>query len=505
MYRVYLDWNVITQIKGEPEGDFAKLSLLLQYFRSRLWIPYSYHHLDDIGRRGFDASDPKKVKFTYRDLHYIGWLTQNACWQEDLSLDKPVPDRRDPIEFFEDMQEQRADSPNSLDSITDAFTNTGIDEVDSLGAVYTSLLNIQPAPFPENSSPFLEEMFPNWKKQGTLGGAMQDFFALINNMNSSPAFSQKLRAEIEKGLPMLHPTKVSSATPDKAFEHIDKLLSDAFGGKSLLNLLNENIDKQKPNGKSPSLWERFFQSYYQLEMFNYHREKLSAKNHFPNIMGDAGHAYLAGYCDFFVTNDNNLRHKAAAVYRQYHIRTRIYTVSEFNEILSRDIFDYTPSSLLEYVKMCTEEGRIINTSSQSESSIKTYYLGFRILDRFNAYEQDESEPNRTTYNFFRLQTDFSDFYLREEFEDMVNTLAFCLGPDDDERSKFDSFEEFRKILDRTWEGRRWSRKDSIYELNYRKSDGLFCFSYTQIRTTLDQQEATGIFSLIKSWINKRQH
>lgn len=326
MYRLYLDWNAMGGLRGTPSGEFAKLADFLERYRDRFWIPYSSTHLDDLAR-GYDPTDPQKVKYTYDDLALIRRLTQGECFQTYHGQDGPTRDYRDPVEFFESHYEHQKDARASFAALLGPDNNV---LGGSLGALRDLLLDLPATPFPEEAQATpLAQMFPGWSSIGNTRSVVEDFSNLTQRAHTDYTYSTDLRDIIRQGLPMLTPTSVSSAAADTVFEHIDKLLAPYTGGISVIEMMDKMLTNSHDRTKPPTLFQRFINFYYLLELFGYHPEKLKPKNHFPNILGDATHAFLAGHCDFLVTNDKDLRYKAKAVYQKLPTNTSILSVAEF--------------------------------------------------------------------------------------------------------------------------------------------------------------------------------
>ena len=456
MYLLYLDWNAMKGLKGIPTGIFADFAAILERYQDRFWIPYSSTHLDDLAR-GFDPSDERKIKLTNDDLEFIGRLTQDRCLQTYQGQNHAMPDRRSPIEFFYSHYE--AQQEVKTDFATLAAQKDG--PLDSWGLIREFILDLPAVSFPEEAhSTIIGDLFPGWGSQGTLRSVVQDVAALTTRANTDPSYSTDLRRLIRSSLSMLHPTVVSSASAFDAFTHIEKLLASSMGGQSVFALMDSFLKNPLKPSEPPTLFQRFVQYYQLLDLFGYHSDKLTNKNFFPNIVGDATHAFLAGHCDFFITNDKDLRPKAQAVYRRLHTHTHVMSVPEFVEAVASGLAEYTPATLSQYISAAIQDGKRVPSDATQE--VLGYFLPYALLDVFNAFEK----RSKTSITFFRIETTYRMFTLTPVIEQVIAFLDNCLGPNDNGKSKLDRSIEVQQLESGTWIGRQWRRPTSTTTLLY---------------------------------------
>jgi hypothetical protein len=447
MYLLYLDWNAMKGLKGTPSGVFADFAAILERYRDRFWIPYSSTHLDDLAR-GYDPTDERKVRLTTDDLVFISQLTQDRCFQAYHGRDKPEPDRRDPIEFFHSHYEAQQEAKADFASLATRVSSP----LDSFASLRELMLDLPSIPFPDEAqSTFIANLFPGWSTQGTTRSIVQDMADLTARANSDYTYSTEIRDVLRNGLPMLKPAAVSSATSLNAFDHIEKLLAPYMMGRSMLTIMDELLKNPNDASKPPTLHQRFVQYYYILDLFGYHSDSLSKKNHFPNIMGDATHAFLGGHCDFFVTDDKRLRDKAQAVYQKLRTHTYIVSVAEFVKIMTNGLPHYTPEALPNYLRNAMRDGKKVLTVTEPE--LPSFVLPYSLFDTFNAFElrQDNS------ITFFRIETTYRHFDLSPVIEQVITFLDSSLGPNDNGMSELEHPLDTQQLMSGTWRGRQWSR------------------------------------------------
>jgi hypothetical protein len=242
------------------------------------------------------------------------------------------------------------------------------------------------------------------------------------------------------------------------------VLEPFMGGRSVFEMMNSQVKNYDNPKKEPSLMQRFTMAYTQLEYLGYHPEKITPKNHFPNLVGDSVHAFLAGHCDYFITNDKGLRHKAKAVYQKIPTNTQVVSVTEFVELMTNELVEYIPKSYSYYLIEALENRQIVSESNGEEDGIQKCFLS--LFDRFNACEI----KGKRSISFFRNKCTYAYFVLPKEVEHTVFLLSKCLGVDDYGRTEFDSPNEFEEIIADTWVGRQWSNKDTITRLTCHNID-----------------------------------
>jgi hypothetical protein len=446
MYLLYLDWNAMKALRDAPEGN-AAFREAFEPYRDRFWMPYSSTHLDDLARR-FDPTDERKVEFTRRDLLFIGQLTGGLSFQVYHGHDKPFPDRRDPLEFFESHYEQQQEGLQNAFSL---FTSSEDSSAGLMERLLNMVLDLPVVPFPEQArGTVVAEMFPGWSKQGTLRSVIRDMDATTQRASTDHTYSKELRSVIRNGLPMLDTRVVSSPNVTNPFERIEELLAPHMGGRAFFDITDSMLINPSAPNNPPTALQRFINSYYLLDLLGYHADDLKPKNHFPNIISDATHAFLAGHCDFLVTNDKDLRYKAKAVYKKQPTSTEVLSIAEFTALLQQGLAEYTPTTCVPYIQAALRDG-ILAPASQGEELPPTYVLPYDLFDHFNAFER----PSDDLIKFIHIETTYRNFIPRGVVRQVVEFLTVSLGTDDNGKAAFDPAVEMDEITADLWPGRHW--------------------------------------------------
>ncbi len=89
----------------------------------------------------------------------------------------------------------------------------------------------------------------------------------------------------------------------------------------------------------PFSWvELFVEAYCLLDMMGFHSDKLpKSTNTMRNMIIDAKHAVFAGMCDWLVTADRGLNHKAKALYSHFGVPTVVMTPEEAICAIEKDV------------------------------------------------------------------------------------------------------------------------------------------------------------------------
>lgn len=506
MYRIYLDWNIITALKNpkkvsdKQQPIYEALLALLQTHRARLWIPYSVAHLRDLGR-GYDPDDARKVRYTYHDLAFLLWLTGGMCLDSGFKQDKPRKVWRDPFEYFEALQANEADGTGSYEGLVSLFTESETPGIKELGGVLMNLWDSQPMLYPENMLPTIDRMFPNWKEKESMSGLLRDVYTLMHRVQHDFTYTKELRELLDSSIPGLSPLAVSSAAPADAFAKIDQIVAPMLGCKSFMDLLQSS---QTTNSTKPKTeWDEFIHDYYMLDMMGYRRDEANAKKHFPNTMDDITHAYMAAHCDIFVAEDNRLRAKAEAVYERKKLGTLVLTPEQaVAELTKRMDQEYTATNFVAIWQAALRDAIQEERKTTWELGLDGfdyYYLGWLFLDRFSIV----GVARNTAGSEIHLQSwknTYADSIMPEEMAALVTVLVNCLGPDSAGLGLLRAG-EWANCTGGTWEGRTWNFKTLLFRLELTLEDGLV-FIYRDVVQEPDAEpelEATPEPAATGSW------
>lgn len=320
MIRIYLDWNVFSNLKNEEFDDFRH-KLLSN--KSKLLFPYSPAHFDDLMKSYSPENEMfKKDLKTLDDIavkHLLRWEKERTnclfCVPSQYFLD--IKDNyNQPVEF---------DINNLFDQL-DGF-GTG-----KLGKTLKSLFENQVVPIDINdeNKEVLNQMFPNLKPDSNMLDFFKDIGFFSENFIGSRPFYKEFRKTLnDKGL------KVESNSGNWNENEVIENISAKLNSLGANLTFQEYVDTAFKYRKQPVTRFEFFKTaYLMLDMIGYKPDKLKKPTDTAkNIVLDSEHAFYGAHCDFFVAIDKNLRIKSKVLYSEFNIPTKVLSLEEFIESL----------------------------------------------------------------------------------------------------------------------------------------------------------------------------
>ena len=164
--------------------------------------------------------------------------------------------------------------------------------------------------------------------------------------------SPKIYHDLKKSLQKLMPPQTLSSIqkendPLKALELIENYIHDELRQTDLLTFMNKNnLLPQLSTVES-----QFKSVCMGLDIFGYKSE--GKDKSIMNIDADAAHIFMAGHCDYLVSNDRKLCAKANALYRKFNYQTQVISPEELEDKLKTRVFkgfdkDYILSCITQY-------------------------------------------------------------------------------------------------------------------------------------------------------------
>ena len=126
MIRIYLDWNVISNLKREA---FLELKTFIKENKNHFQFPYSPAHFNDLMK-----SYSKKNDLFWEDLNYLEYLSENHLlrWENNRTM----PLLATPTEYFEGIKDtyaddvyERLDIEEIFNEIDNGLTEFGFDKI----------------------------------------------------------------------------------------------------------------------------------------------------------------------------------------------------------------------------------------------------------------------------------------------------------------------------------------------------------------------------------------
>jgi hypothetical protein len=321
MIKVYLDWNVMAQMKSGYQNDLLKVLSN----KDKFLIPYSTSHIGDIlSSYSEDIEQKKRIE---KDLEFITSITDNLCLSNNGK--QVILDKSDPKALFQ----QRVDDKDfmtdfSLDTLDEIFSDNELTK--GIGKALVSLLKSIPldSAFKDaienpESGKYLNQMFPELKENPTMEGFFNSFGKMYQNLNEKEDY-KILREVTQKGLGIKRDKIFNDDNPYK--------LIDKAHGK-----LGVSLDKYIDNSKNaPEWYNKITNEYLMLDMHGYQEDTVKVKENkrketFKNTTEDAFHSAFASTCNFYIINDNKSYKKTKQIYERLKINTVVFKPDEFLE------------------------------------------------------------------------------------------------------------------------------------------------------------------------------
>jgi hypothetical protein len=425
MIRVYLDWNVFSNLKLKK---YAKQKEFLLKHKDKFLIPYSPAHFTDIMK----SFSPQNEKF-YDDLKTLTELSDNHLMQWDGTFCRPY--LKSPIEYFdivkgqkgfEDIDIQR--SFNELDKISTKFglPKVGKFIIDAYKDVPLDLF------ITDNQKNLAENIMPGLDMNGT-------FWDLFKNVGQFTASFMNDKEYIKKVRGLLNDSdwKLESNSGNWSYDEVIANVDEFLKSKGQYKSFLEMIKSMQPPNKN-DLHNLYFMSYWLLDMIGYKTDSLPKPTDNPmNIYADVEHSFYAGHCDFLIADDKKLRTKSKVLYHEFNVNTEIITLGEMTEVLESRINNiYYPKALdvdAFFYLQNTEGAKNIDTEDEN---IKLIYIPLNkpYLNFFThlIYRLD-IKKRLLALQYSRIENKLSTITYFTEIEKLVDNLERFFSSNDKER------------------------------------------------------------------------
>jgi len=479
MYRVYLDWNIISALKNfNKTAVIEDLNSLLNDNAQNIITPYSPAHIQDL-LKGSDK--PENIKLIRNDLDYLDKISNQNCIQFDFIKKYAHPTFGSAHFLFDSYIETRKDSILHPSYLENLYNDTSLP---SLGKLMTLAWKMTPVDidfnkFEENPEvkEFYDKYFKRTKESNNMYNLMVDFSEFYSDLNQNPELYKKL-IQIFRDQAGIDPKWISNLK--KPLAELDDILL-----KSKLGFGFEKLSTIEPDEKTEilnNLFMKFSMEYAGLDMSGYHPDSFTKKNLFSNFTNDSHHAFYAAHCDYFVSYEKKLLSKAKAIYDKYKVETKTLIPKEFVAELSQNLGETFDSEyLFNAIKKTIRQGfiTVIKEHDYEDSIIGLYRPEVPILAYFNFLYLKQDKNNRSTLFLRHIYKNFSDFTFYTEIESIVNKCFTIFGADVSKREAFNQ-DDRTNISENKWGGRVWLTESFLIQLTYDElSTGVQLF-YEQI-------------------------
>ena len=306
MKREYLDWGVISNLKKD---EYAKLRNLLLSNKDRLFLVYSSAHFEDLMRSKGEPQFDNDIQMLLNlvDDHLLDFKKE-VVW----------PYRATPEEFNRDYVDYSSYLSQDIYSLISSIDDLPIPDMNVVATIKANLNVSFPIPSEFRSNELFEKTFHNLPEFPTLGDVIESCRHFMCDMMMNGDSYKNYRKSIhETGFKL-----EKNAGNWKDEEATDKI-SLFLKSKGIDMSFNDYV-KINFHGRKYTTNEFFTTAYCLLDMLGFHSDKLpKASNTIRSVTTDSKHAYFAGFCDWFVTVDTRLYHKAKALYCNFGLSTNV--------------------------------------------------------------------------------------------------------------------------------------------------------------------------------------
>lgn len=428
MIRIYLDWNIISNLK-KPE--FQEIAQFIQENKDCFQFPYSPAHFHDLMK----SYQPDNEYFR-QDLEFLEYLSEKHLlrWGKDgIEVLFGTP-----MEYFEKQKEQEdpfllMDMEKGLTDLDESTSEIGIGNI---GKLVKSLFQLAPSgiEITDENRDVLSKMFPNLTSQSSMWDLMKDIAPFSKNLLQNGDYYKDFRNMMaEQGF------KLESNSGNWSKEEVIKNI-DAFLSSFKLNMTYlEYVGTTFKHRKEPAnAYEFYTTAYLMLDMIGFKRDKLpKPSDNMQNIQADAEHSFYGGYCDYFVADDKNLRIKTEILFNEFNVPTPVLKSNELIETLSKVIHKPNKNTniLTEAFSFCNEEAVVehfpISEENEYESTaykLPIFYFNFFNYVILTRYPKQEI----VAFTFKRVFKNYSTFIYYTESERLIDRVVKLFGYDDKE-------------------------------------------------------------------------
>ena len=413
MKRIYLDWGVVSYLKKD---EFAKLRSLLLSNKDRLFILYSPVHLDDLMK---SKGEPQFEN----DIKMLSDLVEDHL----LDIDKGVviPYRVTPEDFCRNYVDNSSKLTQDVDSFLLAIEAASIPDDNTIEQIKANMNKAVPIPSEFLSNELFARSLPNLPVHPTFRDVMESVRQFICDMMMNPGSYKKHRAFIrETGF-----TLEMNAGNWNDGEAVDKITS--FLKSQGIDLSFNDYVIRSFHGRKFTASEFFTAAYCILDMLRFHPDTLhKATSTMRSVTTDAMHAYFAGFCDWFVTADTRLSHKAKALYSHFGVSTRVITPEEAVSAIQKEILPWGQNYIIDFLEGELIEDHIVERHDKehdSDASFVVYKFSRRFLGIFNHGIHHRYSDGSRILQFKLAFDNYSRFLFYDEVAMIIDTITDYFG------------------------------------------------------------------------------
>lgn len=427
MYRVYLDWNVISNLKRIDVEKFGQLRLLIAENQDRLLIPFTTAHIDDLKK---SLKPGMSDDLLLKDLDLLSEISNNEFinWTKNNNTE---PFIGEPNKFYFEnkdswINQNSLDISNVFTSLPSTFSDIGLN---SIGETFINMLKSMPLGdfFPKNE---INKAFNITSDYNNMWEYLNVFAEVMNGVLNKKEDYLKLRDNAQNN-GLFDISKNSANWEDeKVFDNIDEILK-SLGVQQTTMELSDFVVKQFKKDKA-TIYDEFTTLYLYLDIIGYKSDKLSKPmNTMTNITNDGLHSFYGAHCEYLVTDDKNLVRKSKAIYHKLGLPTKVLSTSEFVEIFNKIIphkYENYSDFIYDLIYILSPENFIEENVFENGLKANIFQIPHLAFDFFNfAIQTYYPEYNTTEIVFRRAFKNYSRFIFHREVDTLIAYVLTVCG------------------------------------------------------------------------------
>ena len=400
MYRVYLDWNVISNLKRIDVEKFCQLRLLIAENKDSLLIPFTTAHIDDLKK---SLKPGMSDELLLKDLDLLSEISNNEFinWTKDNNTE---PFIGKPNTFYYEnkdswINQNSVDISNVFTSLTSTFNDIGLN---SIGKTFENMLKSMPLgdSFSKNE---INKTFSITSDYNNMWEFLNVLAEMMNGMLNKKEDYLKLRDNVQNNGLFDIVKNSANWEDDKVFDNIDEILKSIGVQQTTIELSDIVVKELKKN--KATIYDKFTTLYLYLDIIGYKSDKLSKPmNTMTNITNDGLHSFYGAHCEYIITDDKNLARKSKAIYHKLELPTKVLSTSEFvesfNEIIPHKYKDYS-DFISDLINIISPENLIEENDYENGSKASIFKIPHLAFDFFNIAIQTYYPEYNTTEFVFR--------------------------------------------------------------------------------------------------------
>lgn len=411
MIRVYLDWNIISNLKN---ANFISEREFLIKNADKISIPFSPAHFEDISK----SDTPENAKLLDDISNMCIFCSKNHL-AYDKERDIAAPYIATPKQYYEEYKQNHKTLANSFNP--SYFIKT-LDELCQSGTIPSLDMPINLPELDINESKHFKELDDVKTLKDLIFWGLNFTYNIINDKDTYITLRDTLKNYVI----------TQTLEPTNVIPSIDLILKKIGIEKCFMDIITD-FHKQQKTKNSLSY---FVMAYLLLDAF-YKPDRLPKNsNNAINIITDAMHAYYGAFCDYIVTDDKKFAEKTRVLFNAFDIDVPIISSKELTNTLSPVLWKSQNDAKTDISELLVTTGLFeknhgykINENEDNFNwvvALDNYYLNF--FNHACVYEGKDEMAGKIYVQLLRRFKSLSRYVFYSEVEKLLDLLSKTFGP-----------------------------------------------------------------------------